>query len=249
MSPGFPHLLAPLLLLAACDPVAQPRPASEADEEPASATGAVAGVVRYLGPDPDRPVTMDEPLCRGLRPGPLDSGVIQRGPENGLANVLVYLDWKTGSGRDLPRGPVPEQPVGFRHEACLIEPRVAAATVGQRVRVVNRDPTLHSIRVLADHHRDVARDLPFRDQELDLAFDRPEVAVALRCGVHPWARAWLAVLPHPHATVTGPEGTFELDGLPPGTYTVELWHELLGTERRTARIGRGQTHRLDVTFE
>lgn len=249
MSRSSPHLLAPLLLLAACDPAADRAPARGAEEAPQERTGAVAGVVRYLGPDPDRPVVMDEPLCRGLHEKPVDSGAIRRGPENGLANVLVYLDWRTGEGPGLAGGPPPEEPVTFRQEGCLIEPRVAAAFVGQRVRFVNRDPTLHTIRVVAGTNPDVARDLPFRDQVLEVSFERPEVPLAVRCAVHPWARGWLAVLPHRHAAVTGADGGFELRDLPPGTYRLAFWHELLGTQSHPVRVSRGRTDRVLVTFE
>lgn len=249
MPRSSPHLLAPLLLLAACDPGADRGPASRAEESLSTGTGSVTGVVRYLGPDPDRPVSMDEPLCRSLHPEPVDSGVVQRGPEGGLANVLVFIDWRSGDGTKLAGGRVPERPVTVRHEGCLIAPRVAAAMVGQGVRFVNRDPTLHSLRLLAEDNRDVARDLPFRNQALEVELERPEVAVAVRCAVHPWARGWLAALPHRHATVTGPDGEFVVGGLPPGTYTVVFWHELLGTESRTVRVSRGGSERLVLTFE
>lgn len=245
MSRSSPHLLAPLLLLAACDPSAE-RGAGSAQGQ---GTGAVAGTVYYGGPDSDRPLSMDEPLCRGLHRAPVDSGVVERGPDGGLANVLVYVDWSGEGGGHLDGGPAPDRPVTIRQEGCLIEPRLATALVGQPVRFVNRDPTLHSLRLLADVNRDLARDLPFRDQFLEVRFEQPEVAIAVRCGVHSWARGWLAVLPHPRFAVTGTDGEFTIGGLDPGTYTLAFWHELLGTQHHTVRVSRGRTDRLEVHFE
>lgn len=249
MPRGSPHLVASLLLLAACDPSADRAPSANAGTALGRATGAVAGVVRYGGPDSDRTVSMDEPLCRGLHRAPVDSGVIERGPHGGLANVLVYVDEGGEAEGRLAGEAAPEWPVTIRHEGCLIEPRVAVAVVGQPVRFVNRDPTFHSLRLLADVNRNLARDLPFRDQSVEVRFERSEVAIAVRCGVHPWARGWLAVLPHRGFAVTGADGDFTIGGLEPGTYTLAFWHELLGTRSRTVRVSRGRTDRLEVDFE
>lgn len=246
MPPGSLRPLALLLLLAACDRPAEPVSASAQKTGQQAGTGAIAGVVRYLGPDLDRPVTMDEPLCRSLHETPVDSGAVERGADGGLANVLVYVDGGPEEGAILTGGPPPEQPVEIREEGCMVEPRLSAAVVGQPVRVVNLDPTLHSVRLLSDANRDVTRDLPFRQQSLEVTFETPEVAIAVRCAVHPWARGWLAILPHRYFAVTGLDGGFSIGGLPPGTYTVAFWHELLGTKRETVHVSRTHTDRLEV---
>src|SRR5439155_543634 len=56
-------------------------------------------------------------------------------------------------------------------------------------------------------------------------FTAPEVMVPLECNVHGWMHAWLGVLPHPFYAVSGADGSFSIKGLPPGTYTIEGWHE------------------------
>ena len=42
-------------------------------------------------------------------------------------------------------------------------------------------------------------------------------------------------------------GTFSLDGLPEGDYTIEAWHETLGTQTKTVKIGSGD--KQTVAFE
>ena len=76
--------------------------------------------------------------------------------------------------------------------------------------------------------------------------DAAEVMVALRCDVHPWMRAWLAILDHPFFARTGPDGTFRLAGIPVGEYTLAAWHERFGRKEVRATVLAGQA--TDVSF-
>ena len=49
--------------------------------------------------------------------------------------------------------------------------------------------------------------------------------VEVRCTHHPWMRAYMAVFDHPYFAVTRKDGGFTIDSLPPGTYTMMVWHE------------------------
>ena len=77
-------------------------------------------------------------------------------------------------------------------------------------------------------------------------FTTREVMVPFKCDVHGWMRAYVGVLDHPYFSVTGSDGTFSLKGLPPGTYTVEAWHETLGSQTQTVTIGANENK--DVAF-
>ena len=70
--------------------------------------------------------------------------------------------------------------------------------------------------------------------------------VPFKCDVHPWMFAWVGVVDHPFFAVTGADGSFSLEGLPPGTYTIEAWHESLGAQTQTVTIGEQETG--DITF-
>ena len=80
-------------------------------------------------------------------------------------------------------------------------------------------------------------------------FSTKEVMVPFKCDVHGWMRAYVGVLDHPFFAVTGPDGTFSLKGLPPGTYTVEAWHETLGTQTQTVTIGDMESKDVAFAFE
>src|SRR2546430_6915578 len=72
--------------------------------------------------------------------------------------------------------------------------------------------------------------------------------VALECNVHGWMHASLGVLPHPFFGVSGGDGSFALKGLPPGTYTIEAWHEKYGTQTATGTVAGSETKTADFSF-
>jgi hypothetical protein len=60
--------------------------------------------------------------------------------------------------------------------------------------------------------------------------------------------AYAGVLSHPYFAVTASGGAFELKGLPPGTYTVEAWHEKLGTRTQSVTVGTKESKTVDFRF-
>ena len=61
------------------------------------------------------------------------------------------------------------------------------------------------------------------------------------CDVHRWMNAYVGVLDHPYFSVSGPDGSFTITGLPPGTYTIEARHEMFGTRTTTVTVGNVTT--------
>jgi hypothetical protein len=80
-------------------------------------------------------------------------------------------------------------------------------------------------------------------------FTAPEVMVPFKCDVHRWMNAWVGVVEHPFYAVSGEGGAFELKGLPPGTYTIEAWHEKLGTQTQSVTIGAKESKSIAFTFK
>jgi hypothetical protein len=61
--------------------------------------------------------------------------------------------------------------------------------------------------------------------------------------------AYVGVLDHPYYAVSGEDGKFELKGLPPGTYTIEAWHEKLGPMTQSVTIAEKETKEANFNFK
>ena len=121
--------------------------------------------------------------------------------------------------------------------------------VGQPLEIVNSDPTLHNIHAMPKANAEFNNGQPIQGMKTTHTFTAKEVMVPFKCDVHGWMNAYVGVLDHPYFAVTDKDGKFELKGLPPGTYTIEAWHEKLGTQTQSVTIGAKETKDVTFTFK
>ena len=131
----------------------------------------------------------------------------------------------------------------------MYKPHVLGIQVGQTLDIVNGDDTLHNIHAVPTANGEFNKAQQFKGFRNQHVFSTKEVMVPFRCDVHKWMTAYVGVLDHPFFAVTGSTGAFELKGLPPGTYTIEAWHEKLGTQTQTVTIAEKQTSDVAFTFK
>lgn len=236
--------LATLLLLSVspAPAPAQSPPANDADR------GAIAGAVVYDGPRyPMQPINMDaDPRCVAQHteePARHESLVL--GDAGTLGNVLVEVIDGPALGLDTP---VPTEPATLDQHGCRYSPRVLVVRAGQPLRILNPDGTTHNVHMMARVNDQVNLGMRPDRTEAIVTFDEPEEIFPVKCDVHPWMRAYCAVVTHPFHAVTPRAGDYAIDGLTPGTYTVRAWHELLGTREAEVDVRAGETATLNFTF-
>ncbi len=220
-------------------------PAAESPPAEPLGTSAIAGVVRFDGDAPElRPLNMDaDPACAAKHAEPVYPEILVVDDQASLANVLVYV------ADNVPQGPYPPaEPPVIDQQGCRYTPRVAGIMVGQELKVLNSDELLHNVHSLSEVNRPFNRAMPAAIKEATFSFTDEEPAFRIKCDVHPWMSSYLGVFGHPYFTVSGPDGSFEIPGLPAGTYTIEAWHERLGTMRSGVTLLDGLTATVDLTF-
>jgi plastocyanin len=159
--------------------------------------------------------------------------------------VFVYV--KDGLGN--VTFPAPAEAIVLDQKGCQYAPHVIGIQVGQPLQIINSDATLHNIHGLAKANREFNQGQPIQGMKMTHTFSTKEVMIPFKCDVHGWMNAWIGVLDHPYYSVTRPDGTFSLKGLPPGTYTIEAWHEKLGTQTQMVTIGAKESKDVAFTFK
>lgn len=214
--------------------------------DPATAA-SITGTVAYQGALPAlRPIDMSaSAACVKANPAPVIPPDVVTGPNGALANVVVYV--KSGSGRY--RYLVPQTPIVLDQKNCMYAPHVLAMMVGQPFSVANSDPTMHNVHVMARHNRQWSSSQPVDSAPLKSTFDRPEFAIPVLCNIHPWMRAYVFAFDQPYFAVTGTNGAFTIRNLPPGTYTIEAWHEPHHTLDQTVTLAPQESKAITFTFD
>lgn len=165
------------------------------------------------------------------------------GEGNTLQNVFVYVKDGLNGRMYAP----PTDPVVIDQQRCEYVPHVLGVQVGQPLAIRNSDPLLHNIRADAQINQPFNLGEPV-PMTITRVFATREIMVPVKCDVHAWMRAYIGVLDHPFFAVTGSTGTFALKDLPAGTFTVEAWHEKLGTTTAQVNVGQGESQDITFTF-
>jgi len=210
-----------------------------------SFSGSIAGTVTYKGKIPKfRKIKMDaDPVCLAHNTDPVFPQTLVLGEGQMMANVFVHVK----SGIPKKDFPAPTESVILTQKGCMYDPHVLGVMVGQPVKILNPDGTLHNVHALCKINKEFNLAMPKFRKETTKTFDKAEFMFPIKCDVHPWMGAWISVMPHPYFAVTLDDGKFQIDNLPPGEYEVEAWHEKLGGLTKKVVIADGNSQ--DVAFE
>lgn len=213
----------------------------------AHAQGKITGKVTLSGAAPAAPkLKMDaDPVCAAAHPDGATAEDIVVGDGGGVEYVFVYV--KEGVKGTFP---AKAEPAVIDQKGCLYAPRVVGLQVGQPLKFTNSDQTLHNVHGMPKINAPWNFAMPkFVKQKENKDLTKPEVMIHVKCDVHPWMSGYVGVLDHPFFAVTGKDGSFTIDGLPPGEYTVEAWQEKLGTQTAKVKVEAGAAAKQDFTFK
>ena len=249
---------ASLLLLSGCgksDQSESVKPKEEATKSAAGTApatdeanaGSITGKVSFAGDKPAmKTLSMDAtPACARAHPTPQKSQEVMVNENGTLKNVFVWVK----SGLPDKPWPAPATAVRLDQKGCMYEPHVFGVMAGQDIEIANDDPTNHNIHPIPHENREWNESQPPNSEAKKKSFARQEVMIPVKCNVHPWMRAYIAVVSHPFFAVTGDDGTFTIKGLPPGTYKVEAWHEKFGAKEMDVTVAPKDTKTADFEFK
>ena len=218
---GFLILTAALVGLPAADLVAY-------DGGTVKDGGSISGTVKFKGnaPAPKKlDVGKDKEVC--AKTAKVDQSLIVK--NGNLVNAVVTItDIKKGKKIELKK-------VTLDQNGCQYHPHVLAFPVGTPVEVLNPDGVLHNIHSYSKVNSPFNMAQPKFKKTLQVKIEKPE-AVHVRCDVHAWMSGWLVATENPYVAVTDDSGSFKLTDVPPGTYTVEVWHETLGKSTQKVTV-------------
>ncbi len=213
----------------------------------AYAASTVTGTVTFDGKPPAlKPIAMDaDPACAKKHTAPAPNEMLVLGNGNTMGNILVWVSKGLPTGKTFP---VPKTPVTLDQNGCLYKPHVMGIMVGQQYRILNSDGVLHNIHTLPKINPSFNKGMPPTLKEATTVFAKPEDVFHIKCDVHPWMSAYIAVFTHPFFSATATDGKFTISGLDPGTYEITAWHERLGTKTASVTVGANETKTQDFKF-
>ena len=217
----------------------------------AAAEGSITGTVKLSGTPPHmRGIDMSkDPYCSKAHasdPAKMETVVV--GKDQGLQNVVLYISQGLSAADAAQKQST--TPV-FDQKGCMYTPHVMAVDAGQEFKVTTSDQTSHNIH---PQPNPMTGNIPWNRSQppgappIVQTWKSEEIAIPVKCNIHPWMHGWHVVVKGPYAT-TDENGTYTLHGVSPGSYTVTAWQEELGTQTAKVTVAAGAPAKADFTFK
>lgn len=194
--------------------------------------GTIKGEVKYSGKVP-APVTHKTGKFKKVcGPEILDESLILENQK--VKNVVIWLEGKQAKKLKSKPGTYT-----IDQKKCAYSPHVLAMSQGSELKILTSDPINHNIHTYS-FDNDPINIMFLPNQDYTQEMEEPEV-VKVSCDLHGWMEAYIVVTPHSYFDMTPSNGAFEIKNVPPGKYTLKVWHESLGEESRKIEVGKNVT--------
>lgn len=194
----------------------------------------IAGTVTYAGAIPAKvklEISKDTAVC-GKKPH-YNEGLLVSS-NKGIANVVVSITNITqGKGMETMGSEFV-----LDQNGCTFVPHVTIVPEGAECTILNNDGILHNLHTFSEANSPVNIAQPKFKKKITQTFDEAEI-FPIKCDVHNWMNGYIVVADNPYYTKTDENGNFELSDVPAGTYTVQYWHETLGTQTVEVTVSAG----------
>jgi len=206
----------------------------------AAGGGTIQGTVKYDGSAPKPKaieVSKDKEVC-GLKPHFEQDLIV--GDSGGIQYAVISIPDA--------KGDVKPSDVKFDQKGCQYEPHVLAFPAGSTVLVENDDGILHNIHTYSTKNSPVNMAQPKFKKELKVPVKEPEL-IKVTCDAHGWMSGYWYSSANPYYAVTDDKGAFTISDVPPGDYTLHLWHEKLGEDTQKVTVKAGATANANFTLK
>jgi plastocyanin len=154
-------------------------------------------------------------------------GVVEGGKRIKKSPVVVYL---TGVQVEFKKPGI--NPSLDQRNMTFI-PHVLPVQTGTTVDFLNNDEVKHNV-FSPDHEKYNLGTWP-KGAVKQYTFAKQGVYTQL-CNVHPEMESFIVALDTPYFALTDKDGNFELQGVPPGNYTMKVWHEKLRFKKQQVAV-------------
>ncbi|MFI5304280.1 MAG: hypothetical protein ACHQYP_05725 [Nitrospiria bacterium] len=162
-------------------------------------------------------------------------------PENkGIENAVVsFENISQGKKHD----PLEISLVTFH---CRFVHRILAAMIGDSYEVKNADPILHNTYLQFGTSSILSVILEPNGSPIKKPLVNDAGIIYGKCNAHKFMTANILVFSQPYFAITNKNGGFKISDIPPGSYKVKIWHEILPIQETKIKIESGHETKLSL---
>lgn len=164
--------------------------------------------------------------------------------DRGIQGAVVSLDWEG----EIVKAEKLAQPVGLQSRGCRFYPRIQATRLGNYLTLQSGDEIIHNPHGWWNDKKTVFNITLLNPNHSFKRKLKWAGIYRVECDTHTWMKAYILVFGHPYYTITDASGTFRLENVPVGTYTLRVWHEVLGEQRATVVVKSDESVEKDFVL-